>query len=199
MRTATIVVLALTAIAACPVRAQLDLGPDGLGLYFDLEASEYCGAVQHGSPFEMYLILTNASAEAGVAGWECRIEYDPSSLYVLSWVVHNTSGSYFDPPNFAHGLTPPLPWSPTINLMTVTLLKFDADCTWFSIVPHPFASIPGEIVYLDAGDNTTLIPMHQSTGGPDVPVAGLDCVCPPPVAREITSWGAVKGVYRHTD
>jgi len=194
-------ILVVTALLICAGRtdmalAQIDPDPDGIGIYFDTEATIHCSYVPVGVPFEMYLVLTNASATAGVAGWECRIEYSEFPLFILQWLPHNWIGSFWDPPNFMIGLDPPLPWSPTINLMTISAIVFDPTCTWLSIVPHPGASIPGEVIYLDAGDYATLITMHQSTGGPNIPVAGINCDCPPPTAIESTTWSGIKSVFR---
>jgi len=83
-----------------------------------------------------------------------------------------------------------------INLMTITLMLLSPDCAYFYIVPHPYPSIPGEIVYADGADPYNLIVMHQSTGGPDNPVIGINCDCPPPIATDQASWGVVKRLYR---
>jgi hypothetical protein len=175
----------------------VDPDVDGLGIYFDLEATEYCAPAPLFVTFNIYLILTNASAEAGVYGWECRIEYEENyPVLVINWQPTNWWGGVWDPPNFAIGLATPIPWSPAINLMTITLMLLSIDCTYFYIVPYPYPSIPGEIVYADGADPNHLITMHQSTGGPDNPVLGINCDCPPPIATDRASWGAVKELYR---
>jgi hypothetical protein len=146
-------------------------------------------------PFDIYLILTNASAAGGVSGWECTIEYNDTNMLVLDWSPTNWSGSAFDPPNFALGLASPIPWEPAINLMTITAMMMTPDCSWLSIVPHPNPTIPETIVYADGADPWNLIPMYQSTGGPSFPVASINCEVPPPVTAENCTWGRMKALY----
>jgi len=184
------------ALMAGQAAAQIDPDPNGLGIYFDLEASQHSAGVPVFTPFTMYLILTNASAAGGVFGWECTIEYDDTNMLVLDWVPTNWSGSVFDPSNFAIGLETPLPWEPAINLMTITAMMLTPDCSWLSIIPYPNPSIPDNIVYVDGADPWNLIPMYQSTGGPEFPVAGINCEVPPPVSAEDFNWGGMKTLYR---
>jgi hypothetical protein len=198
MKYVLILLAGLAASGAAAATAQIDPDPDGIGIYFDTAAAVHCASVPLAEPFEMYLILTNASATAGVAGWECRIEHQGfPPLLVLSYIAHNYNGSVWDPPNFMLGLDPPLPWSEAINLMTITAMILSPECVWFHIVPHPNATVPGQIVYLDAADYHHLIPMHPSTGGFQIPVAGVNCECPPPISVQAGSWGGVKAMYRH--
>ncbi len=196
MKSRMIFLMGALALMGGSAAAQVDPDPDGLGIYFDLEATQHCSEVPLFTPFDMYLILTNASAAGGVYGWECTIEYDDPTLIVLNWQPTNWWGGIFDPPNFAIGLVTPLPWEPALNLMTITAMVLAPDCTWLSIVPYPNPSIPDAIVYADGADPWNLIPMHQSTGGPDTPVTGVNCDCPPPIATEKATWGGVKALYR---
>jgi hypothetical protein len=196
MKGLTTVLLFCLVCSGTMALAQNDSDPDGIGIYFDTAATTHCSSVPMG-PFELYLILTNASAEAGVAGWECRIEFTDDPLFIVTaWDVHNWSGGFSDPPNFMQGLYEPLPWSEAINLMTISALTLTPECIWLFIVPHPYPSIPGQIIYVDAADYFNLIPMFPSTGGYAVPVAGVNCECPPPIAAKNTTWGGMKAMYR---
>ncbi|MFH1843538.1 MAG: hypothetical protein ABIF77_10070 [bacterium] len=196
MKLLTCLVCLSILLFSCPLFAQIDPDDDGVGIYFDLAGDEHCSQVPMGIVRDLYLLLTNASAPGGVAGWECRIENYPEYNFIVNWQPIGWIGSILDPPNFQIGLATPLPWAPAIHLMTITVLVINMDCWWFSIVPHPLPTVPGEIVYADGDDLFNFIPMHQSTGGPDTPVAGINCSCPPPIDTESISWGGVKSMYK---
>jgi len=189
-----VVILISTGIQVSQGVTQVDPDPDGLGIYFDLEATVNCNTVPMAEMFDLYLLLTNASASGGVSGWECQIQYDPD-LWVLLWYPVGYSGSFFTPPDFALGLVPPLPWAPVIHLLTMTCIVFSPECLWLSIVPYSNPIIPGEIVYADGSDPWNLITMHPSTGGFDIPVAGVNCDCPPPIETTAATWGSMKALY----
>ena len=175
--------------------SQVDPDDDGIGIYFDLTAETYCDAVTASVPFDAYLILTRATAEAGVSGWECQLEFS-SLVFALNWGYQGQAVNAAVPPEFAVGLAAPLPWQPAINLMTITFMSLVPTCEWVHIVPTLQPSIPGELVYADGADPGNLIIMRQSTGGPDEPVFGMNCDCPPPIATDEASWGNVKNLYR---
>ena len=187
--------LVLAAIAAGIAGAQPDPDPDGVGLYFDLAGAVHVAQVAPGTEVDLYLLLTNASAAAGVAGWECRIELGATNNIVTAWQAVGYTGSYWTPPDFSIGLQQPLPWAPAIHLLTVTVLVLDPSCCWFFIVPHPIPMIPGMILYADGADPAHLIPMHPATGGMEIPVAGINCAEPPLPAASVR-WGAVRCLYR---
>jgi len=192
--------LLLTALMlAGPAFAQIDPDLDGIGIYYDLDGYEHCHyQVPPGTQLELYLLLTNPSSVAGVSGWECRIEPSYSAMnLVVNWHAVGYWGGFWDPPNFQIGLATPLPWAPAVHLLTITSLILDPACWWFYIVPHPTPTIPGQIIYVDGVDPGIIIPMYQSTGGPENPVAGVNCSCiPPPLPTEQASWGSVKSLYR---
>jgi hypothetical protein len=183
-------------LMACPILAQLDPGPDGVGIYFDLDGMEYCQEIVPFAEIEMYLLLINASAPGGVSGWTCRIEHDATGNIISNWEAIGYTGSVWTPPDFAVGLAVPLPWQPAIHLMTITVLVLDFDCCWFYIVPSSIPVIPEQVAYADGADPLHLIRMYQSTGGPETPVAGINCNGSPPIPVEHASWGAVKSLYK---
>lgn len=196
MRLFLLLLCAVLMTSAGTAPAQVDPDPNGIGIYYDTAATIHCEQFVPPGEFELYLVLTQATAMAGVGGWELRIEFNCPSVWVTGWFIHGWQGGFLDPPNFMQGLVDPRPWSPAILLMTMTVLGLNPDCCWFYIVPHPSPSIPGSIMYVDAADPWNWIEMYPSTGGFTTPVAGINCDCPPPVANEKYTWGGVKTIYR---
>jgi hypothetical protein len=177
--------------------AQIDPGNDSIGLYFDLGGTDYCASVPIVTVERMYLLLTNASCTFGVAGWELVIGYNPNNIWVLAWEYEGLAVNVEDPPQFAVGLIDPLPWTPVLNLLTIEFLVWESTCEWVFLLPfNYYPGEPSEIVYWSPECDPPLISLHQSTGGPDIPVAGINCECPPPVTKEIDTWGAVKTMFR---
>ncbi len=190
--------LAIVALMAPIASAQLDPDPDGVGIYFDLGGNVNCDVAPVGAPLDTYLLLTNASAAAGVFGWECRIDYTPG-VYILAWTLQGSAINAGTIPEFAVGIAVPLPWQPAIHLMTITVGVFAPDPIELWIFPLYLPSIPGVPCYADGADPGNLIEMRQSTGGPplgDPPVCVINGDCPDPIPTEDATWGSVKNLYR---
>lgn len=194
MKRFTLLTCLVTLMLTAAGSAQVDPDPDGIGIYFDLAATTHCAQIGTYEPFELYLLLTNASAEGGVHGWECQVQYD-LVLFVMGWEAMGYGGSFFTPPDFSLGLENSLPWAPAIHLLTMTCLVFSPECAWLYLAPYSIPVIPGQMAYADGADPSQIIPMHASTGGYGIPVAGVNCDCPPPVTTARASWGAVKSLY----
>jgi hypothetical protein len=174
--------------------AQIDPYPDGLGLYFDADATEYC-LFYSGGLLEMYLFLTRCSQPSGISGWECHATYTlPASDFDLGWILPAGSLNVSTPPDFAVGLGTPLPNAPIMLLATLQLLVLDPAPVDFYLGPADQPSIPGYPVYAAGDDPGLLIPMHLIGGSPSVPVAQLNGCSP--VAAEQRSFGSVKALYR---
>ena len=178
--------------------AQVDPDDDMIGVYFDPGATIYCeqGIMpgQYGPGF-LYLVITKPSAPGGVSGWECRLEIGPC-MFVLDWGYQGLAINAATPPEFAVGLAAPLPAAPAVILLDMTIFVTCLDCTWIYVKPTYSPSIPGVPVYVDGDDVGHLIPLGQSTGGPDEPVAGVNCDCPPPIPTEQDTWGTLKTMYK---
>ncbi|MBC8424959.1 hypothetical protein H8E07_12615 [bacterium] len=84
------VLVALAVVLICgPVAAQwIDPDPDGMSLYFDEEATIWCGSVDDwvpaigaGPSFSVYLIVTNPSTGfPSIRAWEARVEITTNSF-----------------------------------------------------------------------------------------------------------------------
>jgi hypothetical protein len=191
--------VALAALASLVIGgqalAQIDQGLDGLGMYFDTGANDYCMDYM-GGPVSVYLILTNASEPTGISGWECHVTYAvPAGNFETGWVLPTGSLNVSTAPDFVVGLAAPMPFAPTILLATYGVLAFVPDAMMFYVGPADTPSIPGTPVYA-AGDNPgSLIPMSPVSGSADLPVAQLNGGCGV-IGTEDATFGSVKAMYR---
>ncbi len=174
--------------------AQLDPYPDGLGLYFDSDATKYCLENAAGL-VEMYLFLTRCSQPSGISGWECHATYTiPAGDFEVGWTLPAGSLNVSSAPDFAVGLAMPLPNAPIMLLATLQILAFSPAIIELYLGPADHPSIPGYPVYAAGNDPGILIPMHLIGGSPNVPVAQLNnCFT---VGSEQNSFGSVKALYR---
>lgn len=184
--------------------AQVDPDVDMIGIYFDPEAATWCvnpGAV---GPVDAYLCLTSASADSGVAGWECTIEVT-EGVFVLEWNLQGIGASNFSTePEFIVGMSEPLPRDDVIVLMQFTVGAFLADPIDLRVLPIANPSLPPDPwplpTYADGDNSNILIPMgyaggwDQLTGDPYV-CAQINGGCDV-IPSEDATWGGVKSLYR---
>jgi hypothetical protein len=172
--------------------AQLDPANDGIGVYFDTEASIHRITLLEGE-HHAYLAITNPTDPSGISGWECRVDTD-GPLFVLDWGVLGLAINASTPPSFTVGLADPLPFAPRIILMDMVFMLTSLEEASFYIRPIFNASLEGVPAYASGADPAVLSPLSQSTGGPEIPVAVINGDAP--VATEDATWGGVKNLYR---
>ncbi len=191
--------LALAALASLVVGgqalAQVNAGPDGLGMFFDTGASEYC-LNSTGGQVMVYLMLTNCSQPSGISGWECHVTYTvPAGDFETGWVLPTGSLNVSSAPDFVVGLGTPLPYAPALLLATYGVLALVPSPMEFYVGPCNTPSIPGTAVYA-AGDNPgLLLPMSPVSGSAELPVAQLNGDCTV-IGTEDATFGQVKNLYR---
>jgi len=184
--------------------AQVDPDVDMIGIYFDPEATTWCVNPGDIGPLDAFLCLTSASADSGVAGWECTIEVT-SGFFVLEWELQGVGASNFSTePEFIVGLAEPLLWEPVIVLMRFSVGAFLPDPINLRVLPIANPSLPPDPWALPAyadGDNPNhLIPMgyaggwDTTTGDPYV-CAQINAGCDV-IPTEDATWGGVKSLYR---
>jgi hypothetical protein len=175
--------------------AQVDRDPDGLGIYFDMDATQYC-LDYVGGQLCAYLILTNCSEPTGILGWECFVTYTiPAGCSEIGWTLPAGSLNVATPPEFTVGLPAPVPNAPTILLATLCLMILSADPMEFYVGPVHCTSFPTVPLYA-AGDNSgRLIEMHPASGSFYLPVAQLNGDCTV-IGTENATFGHVKAMYR---
>lgn len=182
----------LLLLLAPQVGAQIDPGLDGVGLYFDTGATTYCQDVPVYLLFDLYLILTNPTSE--IHGWECAIVADWTRIFFLQADLHGGINVCDPEPNFCVGLVNPVQPEPTVVLATLTMFLLDQDCQHLFLQPVVLPSVPDQVSYYTT--DFQVIPMYPSTGSLDLPVAGVNCDCPPPVPANKSTWGGIKDMYR---
>ena len=184
--------------------AQIDPDPDGIGLYFDMEATEVCMATA--APFESitaYLLATNITEESGISGWEMEVLID-GPLVAAAWELIGIQPlNVFTAPVFAvglgeHGLANPIV-NNVVHLATLTaFVMAPTDQVSFGIKNHDSSSwnppAPGYAAGDDAGN---LVAFQVSSGYPfGAAVAVVNMDCENVVANDDVSFGSVKALYR---
>ncbi|MGD9548643.1 MAG: FlgD immunoglobulin-like domain containing protein [Candidatus Krumholzibacteriia bacterium] len=145
--------LLVLTLGTCGALAQINPGPDVLGLYFDPEATITAQDVPLYTPFNLYLVVTNPTASLGISGWECRItNTSTGGLYFLSSTLAagtNFLGTwdYFVPIGRPNALRS----RPAVLLATIQCLMMDTSTVEFYLHPCSRPSVPGAMIY--AADN----------------------------------------------
>ncbi len=184
--------------------AVLDPDPDVLGVYFDLTADQNSIEVGENTPFNVYFVITNPSADF-VHGWEFGYEFVsavPDMLVRLeerlyygedglgpvnlgtSWDL--TSGDYIV------GLSSPLPGQPATVCMRWQCMLTAPTTIEIFLGPSGIESINDGMPAYEIGG--TILPLGLSTGGPETAVATINALAP--VGVESASFGSVKSLFR---
>ena len=174
--------------------AQVDQDPDGIGIYFDTDATQYCLKYLGGRIFA-YLILTNCSEPSGIGGWACRMTVTiPAGNYAYGWDLYGAD-NMSTPPDYVCGLGSAIPYAPAMLLARQECWVHVPDAMTFYIGPVSTPPIWGYPAYAAGDDPGRIKPMYVASGSYDLPVAQLNGVCSV-IATEQTSFGHVKSMYR---
>jgi hypothetical protein len=189
--------------------AQCNNGPDEICIVWDFPGAGCQNCTQfYGGVISAYVVLQNASTPAGILGFEFMLRNQggapflpPPLDFVLAYIIPYYSINVLTPPEFAVGLSIPLPWSPAIQLVEIQMLILDYTCWCFGVAPLSTPSIPGSMVFADGADPGHLLPMYPCTGQ-EWDSSFMTCIncefCPPgpPIATENMTFGGVKAIYR---
>ncbi len=199
-----LVAVALAAVAflsLAPVGgfAQIGVpGTDVIGIYTATDATARAHLAANPGTFEVYLVVTNPSASAGISGWECSLEMLPAGILTLINTAYaGTALNVATPPEYAVGLAAPLPRNDVVRLATLTF--FAAAATPANIYMHPIStpSQPGDMIYADGADPGRFITLAWSSGDESLPVFGVNTgPLVPPIPIDEDTWGGVKNLYR---
>jgi hypothetical protein len=180
--------------------AQLDPDPDGIGVYFDLAATEVATAAAEGEFVHAYLIATNISQPGAVVFWEALVapNIDASPDDPASWAGY-VYGSPVDSYNYAMNMPgdprwhciampdPPLPVAPLTLLAHLTIQVVSA--------AYPIALyVTGSPYYSVVGTDGPYHALYPSSGAADAPVAVINGLAP--IATDEGSWSRLKASYR---
>ena len=202
--------LALAILISTSAFAHYDPAENGIGLYFDMEATEVC--MTTATPFEeitAYLLATNISEESGISGWEMEVLVD-GPLTAAAWELIGIQPlNVFAAPRFAvglgeHGLANPIVDN-VVHLATLTayvlaptdqvsfgIRELEGYSSWSDPVSPGYA----------AGDDAGDLVRFQVSGGVspggvfDLPVAQINIDPCGVVSNEDVSFGSVKALFR---
>lgn len=192
----TIILLTIPAIAT---HAAIDPQPDGIGVYFDTEASALCHAP--GGTVTCYLMLTNFTGPYLIA-WTCAVDIETSlpASSMQDWFVR--SGIDVDDPEdpttwvkgFIVGMeyfTPPAGSNVVLAERQITTLSISDEVS-FRVFPNQDNTPACTMCYVAMLG--TDLPFHVVNGNTDVPqtfITSGDCV----VANEAITWSQLKALY----
>lgn len=209
MRRLAIILAFVVLCLAGTAQAVCSDGTDELCIVFgDYLSCENCVQVIPGTILEAYFVLYNPSAAGGVLGYDFDLCNEggtlfapPPSILVLGYTFPGGIIPIIPPLPFIIGFPTPLPWAPTVALVTMRLLVVGQDCWCFGVQPSPGGGFPNEMIYIDGDDPGNCIEMHPCTG-PDWDQCSMACIncasCPPgpPISAQGSSWGSLKALYR---
>lgn len=180
--------------------AQIDPDPDGIGVYFDAEATQVAATVAVGGSVEAYLIATNPSGTGTLELWEAIVSpaSDEPAAFIVGTPVDGfnmTTGMPGNPSyRFAVAMDAPSPeLQPIMVLATLEIFVYEEGP--LGILVGGGEDIEDRCYYRTDdfyhGPETTLRP---SSGDVGLPVAVING--PAPVDVKARSWDEVKAIYR---
>jgi hypothetical protein len=193
------VVLATLTLTPIVGMAQIGVqGEDVFGLYTALDNTALANMNTAAGTAIVYMIVTNASAQAGVWGYEMLLTFSPAGILTL--INTEYAGQAINvatPPEYSVGLAAPLPWARDVRLATLTFFVAATTPATVTVGPSTIPSVPGELVYVDGGDVGNLIPLNPSSGDQANAIFGFNTgPLNPPIANDEDTWGGVKNLYR---
>ncbi len=208
MRTLNLLItlLILLALSAPQVLATADPDPDGIGVYFDLQADIWQNWIGANIPFNAYVILTNPSGEE-ILGYEFAyqllvtpgmenlifglgIVFPDFVPIVPPWPIYDIFAGEVVIGPFAPA---PMPGNPAVVLATWQFMLLTPNI-WAEFYLGPTSGdgvTDGRLAYdSEAG----WVSMNNSTGNPEIPVATVNLEAPIPITE--TTYGSLKALYR---
>lgn len=184
--------------------AVVDPDPDGMSIYFDTTGDTYCiDTANPFSPYNVYILLTNASSSNPVLAWEARVTYDGDAAFGVangnvSWALTNDGLNTGDAVDMivGTGLTP-------VAITGDATILASAQLVWMAAGGHAYFTIGRVTDSLSFPDSMGYVsqigvgtPAQHIFGTPGAECAwiGGDCANTP-VADEDMSWGGVKALY----
>lgn len=188
----TFVTLLLVGLVASTALAGIDPDTDSMGVYFDTAGNEVCKDWPMFTPLSCYLLLANPSAP--VCAFECRVRIVGGPYFTLSTTLPAGAVDIDSSADgFSVGGSAPFPsGGGPVVLVTWSLMLQSAVPTriyvsgpnWPGIDPWPTVGCTGPVRRCGV-----------SSGNVDLPVAAVNAGCGV-VATTVSSFGAIKGLYR---
>ncbi len=193
--------LAALFILLLPVLAipQTDPDPNGIGIYFDTDATVVSTTAAAWETVQAYLIATNISQSGEITWWHGHVypEFDPMGPPDgIAWVSGDpTNGGFNYSMNMpgmgdwsclASSFTTPLLIQPITVLANLTIQVFDD-----TLPIRLFASCQ---FWNGEWAEETGIPLYPSSGSDSLPMATINGDAP--VAVDCLEWSSIKTMYR---
>jgi hypothetical protein len=196
-----LVAVALATLTLTPVVGMAQIGVQGediFGIYTALDNTAFANMNATAGTHTVYMVITNASAQAGVWGYEMLLTFDPPGILTL--INTEYAGQAINvatPPEYSVGLATPLPWSRDVRIATLTFFVAATTPARITVGPTTIPSVPGELVYVDGADVGNLIPLTPSSGDQANAIFGFNTgPLNPVIANDEETWGGVKQLYR---
>ena len=179
--------------------AQIDLDPNGIGIYFDADATVVSTTAAAGETVQAYLIATNPSQSGEITWWQGVVypEFDPNGPPDgLAWVSGEPTNGGF---NYAMNMPGMGDWSCMAGSFTTPLLfqpiTVLANLSIYILDDTAPILLFAACRYWDGEwAEDTGVPFYPSSGSSSLPVATINGDAP--VAVEGARWGSVKSLYR---
>jgi len=175
--------------------AQIDPSPDGIGIYFDEDATVVVTNATIAEPVTAYLIATNLSQVGTLALWEAHLHspgaasIQGTALNAFNMASNMPGGEDY---SFACAVYQPFPdLQPIMVLATLEITVWEEGSIGLHVNNY---SGNWPLYRVDDMYNGQDNPLYQSSGSPDLPVAILNGETP--VANETQSWDRVKSLYQ---
>lgn len=190
-RIAFVVALSLVAVVAM---AQIDEGPDGIGIYFDESATAVSAEVAQDSSIVAYLVLTRPSLLGDLVHWEARVTSGFPGAAIF--------GAPIQGQNLAMNMPGSSAWTAVVSLdgpspypvATITVLAQLTVLPYFYGDPTLLLIDEGAFYAVSSGAINEGLPMNPASGSWSAPVAVINGAAPVP--SHMTSWGRVKAEFR---
>ena len=196
MKTKLSIIVLCLSLVAVHAWGQLDPGPDGLGLYLDMEGT--INHVQQESGFlEVHLLLTGCSNEQGLAAWEAGIAFD-GPLEFAGYQLPDHCFSLIRFPDLVVGMDYHFfPQQPILHLLTLYFHVNGPEVGNIylgSISTFDGSGSMGNYLPVYAAPSGEMAAMHPSSGSVDLPVFRVNGEAP--VATTSATMDEIKALYR---
>ncbi len=190
------VALFAISLLSLPATAQLDPGPDGIGLYADMDGYINSAMLEDGM-LELNLLVMGLTTETGIQAWELGIRCEgPISLMGFSLPYDGYNFSTL--PDMVMGVFgDPLPQAPVMYLATLTFMVSGPETADIyiqnsSLFDH--GSMLNDLPCYAFLPDHDLKAFYPASGSIDLPVFRVNGEAP--VSVEESSLSAVKALYR---
>jgi len=188
--------VSLLVSVSASVSAQVDSGPDGIGVYFDSGATIVQAMVEEETQsITAYLVLTRPTLQGDLYYWEAHLNTGCGNGYTgvpISGTPVNAGNIVTNMPMQDHFSFVSYAYeNPPYQISSTAMVL--AELEFFGPFYYPVSICVTEgALYAVSGENWLV--MNPSSGNWDSPMAVING--PAPVASEAVSWGGVKGLFR---